>query len=184
MPEPTPVECDSLFVAFLPDWEKAAEMITCGRELRERYGMSFKLRPQDHLHVTLHHIGSYHYHGLPLMVVEDAKRKCEMVAAKARPFEFKVDRVKSFRDDGGPLVLASRQVDPDAHELHQSVQETFEKRAAPDGGILHVTLGYTKKAIVEEVIAPIQWTVNEVVLIHSLVGKSQYKFLGRWPLLG
>ena len=184
MPEPTPVEQDSLFVAFLPDREKAGGMIACGREFRERYGMNFKLRSQDQLHVALHHVGSYHHHGLQIMVVEDAKRKCEMVAAKARPFEFKVDRVMSLRDDGGPLVLASRQVDPDARELHRSVREAFEKRAAPDGGILHVMLGYTRKAIIEEVIAPIQWPVNEVVLVHSVAGKTPYKFLGRWPLLG
>jgi 2'-5' RNA ligase len=184
MPDPSPVEHDSLFVAFLPEREKAAEMLARGGELRERYGLSFKLRPQEQLHVTLHYIGSYHYHGPPLMVVEDAKRKCAAVAAKARPFEFKVDRVMSLRDDGGPLVLASRQVDPEAHRLSRLVRETFEKDAEPETGILHLTLGYTKKAIIEEVIAPIEWPVGEMVLIHSLVGKGQYKVLGRWPLLG
>jgi RNA 2',3'-cyclic 3'-phosphodiesterase len=48
----------------------------------------------------------------------------------------------------------------------------------------HVTLMYADRRVDSEAIAPIGWTVTEFVLVHSLLGRSQYLALGRWPLRG
>jgi len=31
-------------------------------------------------------------------------------------------------------------------------------------------------------VEPFEWTVREFVLIHSLLGRTEYRVLGRWPL--
>ena len=42
----------------------------------------------------------------------------------------------------------------------------------------HVTLLYDDRLIAVPVpIEPIAWTVHEVVLVHSLLGKTEYRFL-------
>lgn len=46
----------------------------------------------------------------------------------------------------------------------------------------HVTVGYMDTTLRAESIDPIAWMVEEIFLIHSLVGQSQYIELGRWKL--
>ena len=46
----------------------------------------------------------------------------------------------------------------------------------------HMTLLYDRKYVAPQPIRPLRWTANEVVLIDSLVGRSQHIVLGRWPL--
>jgi len=47
----------------------------------------------------------------------------------------------------------------------------------------HVTLLYWDSQPVIRPIAPIEWTADEFVLIHSRVGETQHDILGRWPLV-
>jgi 2'-5' RNA ligase len=42
-----------------------------------------------------------------------------------------------------------------------------------------VTLLYDECGIKEQPIEPISWTVNEFVLVHSLLGKGRYIPLGK-----
>jgi 2'-5' RNA ligase len=46
----------------------------------------------------------------------------------------------------------------------------------------HLTLLYDAQKIEPRPIEPIGWKVREFVLIHSLLGRTQYRVLGRWPL--
>jgi RNA 2',3'-cyclic 3'-phosphodiesterase len=46
----------------------------------------------------------------------------------------------------------------------------------------HVTLLYGDGRIGEQSIDPIGWTVREFALVLSLIGKTKYIPLGRWPL--
>ena len=48
----------------------------------------------------------------------------------------------------------------------------------------HVTLLYDDGHVPPQTSLPIGWTVDELVLIHSLVGQSRHIVLGRWPLQG
>lgn len=49
-------------------------------------------------------------------------------------------------------------------------------------GTPHVTLLYDDRHVAEHAVDTIRWTVQEFVLVHSLVGQTLYIPLGRWPL--
>ena len=48
----------------------------------------------------------------------------------------------------------------------------------------HMTLGYRDGVPSSRRIAPVGWTADELVLIHSHVGRTRHEVLGRWPLDG
>ena len=48
----------------------------------------------------------------------------------------------------------------------------------------HVTPGYNDRFKVEQIIYPITWTVNEFVLVRSLLGQTRHIELARWKLRG
>ncbi|HKD21396.1 MAG TPA: hypothetical protein VKB71_05260, partial [Rhizomicrobium sp.] len=47
----------------------------------------------------------------------------------------------------------------------------------------HITLARDETRVKPEAVSPpISWTVREIVLVHSLLGKTTHIHLGRWPL--
>jgi len=46
----------------------------------------------------------------------------------------------------------------------------------------HVTINYRGDRLRAEKIAPIGWTVDEILLVESVVGKATHVVHGRWPL--
>ncbi|RYE41204.1 MAG: hypothetical protein EOP21_08990 [Hyphomicrobiales bacterium] len=46
----------------------------------------------------------------------------------------------------------------------------------------HVTLLYDNQLVAGREIAPVQWTVRDVVLVRSVVGQGRHVIEGRWPL--
>jgi 2'-5' RNA ligase len=48
----------------------------------------------------------------------------------------------------------------------------------------HLTLLYDDTHVARRAIEPITWTVNEFVLVRSLVGQGRHEVLARWPLHG
>lgn len=46
----------------------------------------------------------------------------------------------------------------------------------------HVTLLYDDRSVAPQAIEPIAWTVREFVLVHSLLGRTEHRILGRWSL--
>lgn len=46
----------------------------------------------------------------------------------------------------------------------------------------HVTINYAGDRLRAEKIAPIGWTVDEILLVESVVGKATHVEHGRWPL--
>ena len=47
----------------------------------------------------------------------------------------------------------------------------------------HVTINYAGDRLRAQKIAPIGWTVDEILLVESIVGKTTHIVHGRWPLL-
>jgi 2'-5' RNA ligase len=47
----------------------------------------------------------------------------------------------------------------------------------------HLTLGYRKGLPFGERIAPLEWTADELVLIHSHLGQTRHERLSRWLLI-
>ena len=46
----------------------------------------------------------------------------------------------------------------------------------------HVTISYRRDGLGNETIAPIDWRVDEIVLVESIYGKATHVEHGRWPL--
>lgn len=178
---------NSLFFALAPDATAQADLTTCGEQLRGKHRLRTKVIGAERLHITLHHLGEF-------PIVSDAHVKAAELAALAalrsvKPFEVAFDRVASFPRKVGarPFVLLTDGRNTALAHLHQLLGAELQKQ----GFILekrkyspHLTLLWDEAQVPEEPIEPIRWTVNEVVLFNSLVGKSQYVRLGTWPFQG
>ena len=174
---------DRLFFAAMPPPEVAAQLAELAGGLRESLGLRGRPRPTTHLHVTLHHLGDFA--GLPQQRVEDARAAALGVALDA--FEARFDRVGSFAGRPGkhPFVLLGAGDAPGLGELHASLGARL---AAAGLGrrerafVPHVTLLYDARNVAVRPVDPLGWTAREFVLVHSLLGRTEYRVLGRWAL--
>lgn len=175
---------DRLFFAVFPDAAAAARIADAAQVLRSRHGLHGKPLRADRFHVTLHHLGDYA--GLP----EDLVAKAGDAAAGVRlsAFEASFDSASSFsrQPRNRPLVLRG---DAGVVSLHELQSALGERMAAVGLGRLaerkftpHVTLLYDDRAVETQAIDPIAWTVREIVLVHSLLGRTEHRILGHWPL--
>lgn len=94
----------------------------------------------------------------------------------------------SARDGHYPFVLCTDNATTDAFiELRKTIAEAQRRFGLQVSGVSsflpHVTLlqGVSIDTV-EEAIMPIQWQVDEFVLIRSFFGQCQYEVIGRWPL--
>jgi 2'-5' RNA ligase len=46
----------------------------------------------------------------------------------------------------------------------------------------HVTLLYGDRLVADRPVDTVSWAVHEFVLVHSLLGRSRYNVLARFPL--
>jgi 2'-5' RNA ligase len=168
---------DRLFLAVLPDAETASRIAQTARHLRISHGLSGKLLRPEHFHVTLCHIE----HGVGL-----TPGKVEEVSACAANVEmpaFRVcfDRAESFRN--GALVLRGDDGTIGLDILQQRLSDALDgepRKARPFTP--HVTLLRDGHRVAEQMIEPIEWTVREVVLVHSLLGCTTPRHIARWTL--
>jgi 2'-5' RNA ligase len=177
---------DRLFFALFPGADVAGRIAGLAREQCARHGLRGKPLLVDRFHVTLFHLGDWA--GLPPAIVDAAGRAAAQL--RADPFDVRFDEVASFvgRQDKKPFVLKSRDGNAVLHDFHarfarllgaaglaQAAKERFEP---------HVTLAYDSRAVPAETVDPISWRAGEVVLVHSLLGRTRHIALGRWPLRG
>jgi 2'-5' RNA ligase len=178
---------DRLFFALQPDADAAAQIASLAQTLRVEHGLKGKPLKTAHFHVTLHFLGDHA--GLPQPLVVAANQAAERIACP--PFQVAFDRVASFRNKSRrlqPLVLRCGDDAPALTTFRQALTDvlkqaglarSFDMRFTP-----HVTLLYDTRLLPEQTVAPIQWTVSEFVLIHSLIGRTRHIPLERWPLRG
>lgn len=178
-PKPT----DRLFFALMPPAEVAERIAAAAQALRERFELRGPLRPTGHLHVTLHHLGDFA--GLPMQLVEAAKAAAAGVAMT--PFEVRLDRVGSFsgRAPRRPFVLLGAATSTGTAELYGALGARLaaaglvrrERAFVP-----HLTLLYDARTVPTGPVEAVGWVAREFLLIHSLLGRSEYRVLGRWML--
>ncbi|MGN2252376.1 RNA 2',3'-cyclic phosphodiesterase [Frateuria sp. GZRe12] len=178
-PHPT----DRLFFAVMPPPAVAERVASLAGELRQQLRLRGRPRPTGHLHVTLHHLGDFA--GLPQQRVDEA---CAAAASvELSSFEAHFDRVASFRGRAGkhPFVLLGADRATGLAGLYANLGTRLAAaglaRREP-AFVPHVTLLYDALTIAPQPIEPFEWTVQEFVLIHSLLGRTEYRVLGRWPL--
>lgn len=180
-PQPT----DRLFFAIFPDAAAAARIADVAQALRDQHQLHSKPLRTDRFHVTLHHLGDYA--GLPDDVVTRARAAAARVAMPG--FEVVFDSASSFggRSHNRPLVLRGDAGMATLLELQRRLGERMT--AAGLGRLLghrftpHVTLLYDDRMVAPQATGPIAWTVREFALVHSLLGRTEHRILGRWPLL-
>jgi RNA 2',3'-cyclic 3'-phosphodiesterase len=165
-----------LFFAAVPDFDAAAKIYRIAGILKQAHRFAGKLIPCECLHVSLLFLGR----GSEQLV----RSACQAVAGvKLTPFEVSFDRSASFRGRPGnrPFVLIGDDTQDRlislGHALDAAIAEKGMTSRARRDFTPHVTLLYGDRAVDEYPIAPIRWTVNEFVLIHSLRG---HKHVARW----
>lgn len=91
-------------------------------------------------------------------------------------FRVSFDRAESF--NGGVLGLEI------LHEQLKVALRIKGKKFGRLGFTPHVTLLRDKHRRLHSIpIEPIEWTVSEFVLVHSLLGKTTHRVLARFPLI-
>lgn len=152
-------------------------------QFREARSLVGNPRPLSHLHLTLFLIGDFGL--LPSGIIAAAQRACLAVAARSRPFPIQLDQAVCG-GTGQPFVLKSENRNSVLDLLYQrlfiqldreGIRGDKRKRFEP-----HVTVAYMNRSVRMESINPIAWMVEEMFLIHSLLGETQYIELGRWKL--
>lgn len=162
-------------------------MLTADEALQRvmlRHGLEGRRVAGERLHITLHWLGDHAEFPAAL-----ARHAClagtRMVS---EPFDVVLDRIGSIGDayNSGPLVLsgggalaALRGFQRELGEALRAVGiEAFERRSFKP----HMTLLYTPTYVAREPVAPVAWTVSELLLIDSHIGQVVHEVVGRWPL--
>jgi 2'-5' RNA ligase len=176
---------DRLFFAVMPPPASARDAADRARVLREGLALRGKPRPTEHLHVTLHHLGDFD--GVPPQLVAAATAAAARVALA--PFPVRFDRAGSFsgRPGAHPFVLLGAADAPGLTRLHDELGTSLAaaglaRRERPF--VPHLTLLYDARQLSPQPIDPLGWTAQEFVLVDSLLGRAEYRLLGRWPLAG
>jgi RNA 2',3'-cyclic 3'-phosphodiesterase len=179
-----PVPTDRLFFAVFPDPVAAVDIIHLAQTLRHQYALHGKPVSKERLHVTLYFLGDYT--GLPQTLVADAKSAAERV--EAAEFDVSFDKVSSFngRSRKHPLILSGGEALRPLHafwrQLGESLVLTGLGRLLGPKFTPHVTLLYDDKDLKSQPVEPVSWKVREFALVHSLLGRTEHRVLGRWPL--
>ena len=184
-PEPERPKTDRLFFALFPDAETAAVIAARAEALRASHGLTGRpLRP-ERFHITLNHLDDFA--GVPEDIVASAR---EAAAITVAPFEVVFDRAMSFRGrpDNRPFVLRGGDGLAGVIGFQQALATAMAKaglgRYVEKSFTPHVTLLYDGQLVAEAPIEPVRWRVRELVLVHSLLGRTEHRVIGRWPLSG
>jgi 2'-5' RNA ligase len=182
-----PRQTDRLFFALFPDAATAARIGLLAQDLRVEHRLRGNALEVSRFHVTLHHLGDHA--GLPTDLVVAARTAAERVSAQ--PFEVVFDHAVSFagrsRKPGKkPFVLRGGEglaaVVDFQRRLGEAMKATVAGRYAEARFTPHLTLLYDDREVAQRPVDPVGWTVNEFVLVHSLIGQTKHIVLGRWPL--
>lgn len=182
--EAPPTMVDALFFALRPTPAAVAQIAGVAKRLRERAKPRLHLIAPTRLHVSLCGLGRY-------LSAPDPIVRCACAAAartSATPFTLAFDRVETFgRGDGSrPLVLTASDGAVRLHELRERLGVEVAAAGLPHSAgrayVPHLTLGYVREVIPGMAIAPVTWTVDEIVLIQSMQGRGRHIVAGRWYL--
>jgi 2'-5' RNA ligase len=163
----------------MPALSEVGEIADCGRALRIEYGLTGRLHAEDRLHVTLQWLGDF----LGLLPEAVAVARAMAGCLSMPPFLVEFDSVTSF---GRAVVLTGGEGTAGLHFAQQAMAEQmraagFDRLIDPDFRP-HMTLLYDDRHLDNQPISPIRWWVREFVLVHSLLGRTHYNFLARFPL--
>ena len=173
---------DRLFFGLFPDAETAARIDQTGERLRRKHGLTRPIHPLDRLHITLFYLGDFP--GLPNDLVRKATAAAE--AMPTAPFEVTFDHATSFsgRPGNRPFILKGGEGLADLQAYREALGLALAGQGVKTAPAFtpHVTLLYDDPIIEPDPIAPISWTVRELVLVRGHLGKNTQDHVGRWSL--
>ncbi|MFC5579919.1 2'-5' RNA ligase family protein [Rhodanobacter terrae] len=179
-----PAEIHRLFLALIPGDSVRARLAAVADtlrfqcpELRARW-----VNPVRY-HATLHFLGDH-----PMLrpdIVAAAKTAADSI--RIAPFEWLLDHAAGFHGRQPPCVLRCSVVPEPLQQLWQELRRALllagQGRQLERTFTPHVTLAYSHGVLLQPTaIEPVPWRVDEVALIHGVVGQPQQQVLGRWPL--
>jgi RNA 2',3'-cyclic 3'-phosphodiesterase len=168
---------DRLFLAVVPPADVAARIARLARHLKIGHDLTGKPLEPEHFHVTLCHLGDGI--GVPSEAVALATERAASIAMPS--FKVAFDRVESFRN--GAFVMRGDDSIIGLEVLHQRLSDALDGSPQPARPFTpHVTLLRDRHLVPEHAIEPIEWQVRDVVLVHSLLGKTTHRHLARVPL--
>ena len=169
---------DRLFFAVRPDLETAAEIAERTRRWRVEHGLTGRPLKPEHLHVTLFHVDDAN--GTPSAELIEAL--AERASAVEMPaFRVGFDRVMSFNN--GAFVLGGDESVIGLEVLQQRLSDALDASPRPARRFVpHVTLLRDSRRIAAQPVEPIGWTAREIVLVHSLLGRTIHRDIVRVPL--
>ena len=166
-----------LFLVYA-DRTAAGAAIETGRDVRHEYGLRGALLLPQHIHSTIWHVQD-DVSPPPDDLIAALAACADCVSMPA--FRVSFDRVESFV--GGPLVLRGEDGVVGLELLHEKLKAVLGIRCT-SRFVPHVTLLRDKYRLLSSMpIEPIEWTVSEFVLVHSLLGKTTHRVLARFPLV-
>lgn len=170
---------DRLFFAVIPDGETREMIATARRKLREMSGIAGKEVRPEHLHVTLWHVGDDFFPPSAGFVAALVRRASYV---EMPPFRISFTRAMSF--SGGALVLSGDEGVAGLEMLSTRLRDVLVpprvKTRRPF--MPHMTLLRSETILQPREIEPILWTAHEIVLVHSLLGRTTHRHLARLPL--
>jgi len=135
-------------------------------------------RGPDLLHVTLATLFDLHY--APPEWLPEVIAALDSFEGTAFPLAF--DRIENRK----AVTLRTRALLTEARAFQGALVRHLLKRKAPmmlgTTPEPHVTINYRGDRLNAQKMPPIAWTVTEIILMESIVGKTTHKEHGRWPL--
>jgi 2'-5' RNA ligase len=135
-------------------------------------------RPAELLHVTLLSLFDLHYappEWLPAVIAA-------LDSFRSHPFPLAFDRIENRK----AVTLRTRAPLAEARAFQASlVRHLLAHRAPLMLGTTpepHLTINYHGDRLRAQKMAPIGWTVDEILLVESIVGKTTHDVHGRWRL--
>ncbi|MBY5557102.1 2'-5' RNA ligase [Rhizobium leguminosarum] len=175
-----------LFFALCPSDAIEQQAAAIADDYRRAFSLSGRPRLTT-LHVSIIWVGDYPK--LPEDAVFAARQAGATV--ESAPIAITFDRTMSFRREGKarPLVLCGEGGRKALTRLHvqlgvgmhnAGLRHNIRRDFTP-----HMTLLYDRKTVPPTSLdTPVSWTASEFLLIHSVLGKTEYRIIDRWPLLG
>lgn len=172
---------DRVFVAGIPNPDTASLISARRRELSEKHGLKGKPVAAEHLHVTLWHVADA-FGAPPPELLEELMQR--MSGIEMPPFLVSFDHVMSFSN--GAFVLCGEDGVSGLTMMHHHLNAVLAvKRLRRSGRAFtpHMTLLRDERHVPLHPIEPIEWTVSELVLVHSLLGRTTHRHVARLPLI-
>ncbi|GLQ90239.1 RNA 2',3'-cyclic phosphodiesterase [Dyella flagellata] len=170
------IPTDRLYLAIFPDPAYAARFEAFAAKHLAARRIEGKPVQASRLHLTLFHLGDFTE--LPPGLATQAAEA--LTHLEVEPFSIRFDQIGSFsnRSSHGDFVLTSSDGNEALLALHRQLAMHLNAAALnayTKGSFTpHMTLAYNKPTVPVQQIEPVVWPAHEVVLVHSLLGKTRH----------